>query len=771
MKIARFIHRLSQSSPKELNFRLSLKMIELFEKTESIWKRIPVPKKKSTVMPGNFLFYYPANRPNIPINYSSIENIFSSLCFFDFQPGMYDKMPNWHKNPKTNYCWPLKFYKRLSLSPSTKRGDVKYVWEPNRFQHFFSYASRYLETRNLIYSETVTKQISNWINTNPYLYGINWTSALEVSLRVISWLFVRDIFGDTIYWTASFDASFQNSLFAHGKYLSRHLSYYSSPYNHLIGEATGLFLLGSFFENDPQAKKWQKRGLSILEEEILKQFHPDGVSVEQSTSYQRFVIEFYILTLLRLERKNAKIPPNILKMLDKAFDFLLWFTPPNREIPMVGDNDNGRVLGPDHNYYWDFSQLFTLGAVLLKRGDLKALSSRFNEDYEIILGPMGRKKFDLLPKQSLIGGIKKFPDGGYYVSRSGWSGYDDMLWVDIGPIAHGVRRDDIPSAAHGHADILSFEFYLKGKPLFQDSGMHSYNGSLDDHLYFRSTQAHNTVVVDGVNQVFEKGRMKWCLGTEGHCDSFLSTENCTFVQGHFDGFFCTGDSVRHLRSIFFFHEKLLVILDKLEGTFPHTYTINFHLGDTFLPKRNGKYISLNDKAVIMSLLPEDVFFSIIKGRRATGYGYSQETSTLSKTIENAQKAHFVTVVFFQEPSRKNLNSIIMVEATNIWKFDFSNSSTNVPVVKKNSQLSTFDTDFSFCLLEEWGEEGNFVFLGIQGTFFKHGKHFNVRTQSNQDIIEVIIKGGRTIRSTPSNSILELIVNGKCMPLNTQQNFT
>jgi len=54
------------------------------------------------------------------------------------------------------------------------------------------------------------------------------------------------------------------------------LSIYFSPYNHLIGEAAGLFAIGYLFPCFKDADQWYKKALKILTDQVEKQFHPDG---------------------------------------------------------------------------------------------------------------------------------------------------------------------------------------------------------------------------------------------------------------------------------------------------------------------------------------------------------------------------------------------------------------------------------------------------------------------------------------------------------------
>lgn len=51
---------------------------------------------------------------------------------------------------------------------------------------------------------------------------------------------------------------------------------------------------------------------------------------------------------------------------------------------------------------------------------------------------------------------------------------------------------------HAHCDCLSFELFYKGMPVFVNSGTFQYQGEF--RRYFRSTRAHNTVVINNHEQ-------------------------------------------------------------------------------------------------------------------------------------------------------------------------------------------------------------------------------------------------------------------------------
>jgi uncharacterized heparinase superfamily protein len=61
----------------------------------------------------------------------------------------------------------------------------------------------------------------------------------------------------------------------------------------------------------------------------------------------------------------------------------------------------------------------------------------------------------------------------------------------------GHRPDVLP--AHGHGDILGFEWTVAGRRLVVDTGVFEYAPG-ERRRKSRSTEAHNTVTVDGADQ-------------------------------------------------------------------------------------------------------------------------------------------------------------------------------------------------------------------------------------------------------------------------------
>jgi hypothetical protein len=82
-----------------------------------------------------------------------------------------------------------------------------------------------------------------------------------------------------------------------------------------------------------------------------------------------------------------------------------------------------------------------------------------------------------------------FSNSGFYIFEfeDGWK-----LVVD------GGQPGPDYSPGHAHCEAMAFELFHKGKPLFVNCGTYAYQ--CDQRSFFKSTQAHNTVQVSGVEQ-------------------------------------------------------------------------------------------------------------------------------------------------------------------------------------------------------------------------------------------------------------------------------
>jgi len=510
----------------------------------------------------------------------------------------YAEVIDWQDDPLTRKRWPnrfyteMKYYGQRSANGEAKvgaiPGDVKYVWELNRHQHLIVLGKAYWLTQDEKYAAEFIRQSMSWIEQNQYLYGVNWTSALEAALRVLSWTWAYFFCLEANSLDALSHARILRTLQLHGRFISRNLSFYVSPYNHLIGEATALFVLGTLFPEFHEAERWRKKGWTILNDQIARQFHRDGMGVEQAISYHHFTLGFFLLAAILAERNDLPLPPAMREPLERALEFSMFSIQPDGGHPMIGDNDNARSIYFGDYQTWDFREVLALGAIMFQRSDMKKMAGEFSESCLWLLGPESHQKFTLLNSSAPVERSKFFRDSGYAIFRTGWNRDDHYFIFDCGQQSDGLHRDETVSVAHGHADFLSFTLNAHGAPLLIDSGMLTYNGELNWQNHFRGASAHNALTVDGRSPSNLVGRLGYNYVPQVEQSFYNCQADFAFIEGSYTGF---GSNIRHRRGVFWRKGDYWLILDALFGMGEHSVERWFHFAPGVGAQISGRKVT------------------------------------------------------------------------------------------------------------------------------------------------------------------------------------
>lgn len=487
----------------------------------------------------------------------------------------FGKDVDWHLEPLSKKRSPLKHWKQFDELDTAETGDKKIVWELNRHQHFFTLGVAYWLTKDERFAAAFVRQIESWMQENPPGIGVNWLSSLEVSFRLMSWVWAFHFFKDSPHFTPEVFQKALKYLFLHGRHIEKYLSTYFSPNTHLTGEALGLYYLGTQFPFFTRAKHWQKLGEEILFGELDRQILPDGVYFEQTTWYQRYTADFYIQflilkTLNSEETEDAAKAEKIETKIQGLLDFLMYITRPDGTTPIIGDDDGGKMLPHSNCKPDDFRGTLAMGATLFERGDYKFVAGELTEETVWLLGLEGVQAFETLRAHIPNKNSLRFEDGGYFIMRDGWSETDNYLMLDCGEIG-------AMSGGHGHADTLSFELAIQGRTLMVDSGTYTYHESSEMRDYFRSTTAHNTLTIDEKSSSEASGKFSWKKRANAQTHSWISQDRFDFFEGSHNGYESLENSpATHLRSVLFLKNDYIIMRDYVETGGEHDYALNFH---------------------------------------------------------------------------------------------------------------------------------------------------------------------------------------------------
>ena len=95
--------------------------------------------------------------------------------------------PRWNRDPKTGTEAPLVFGKTLNYRDERIVGDIKYLWEPNRHLELVTLSQAWHLTGEMKYADGCRTLLESWFEQCPYPLGVNWTSSLEHSVRLVNW--------------------------------------------------------------------------------------------------------------------------------------------------------------------------------------------------------------------------------------------------------------------------------------------------------------------------------------------------------------------------------------------------------------------------------------------------------------------------------------------------------------------------------------------------------------------------------------------------------
>src|SRR5262249_1146386 len=141
-------------------------------------------------------------------------------------------------------------------------GDVRYLWELNRHSDLVTLAQAWHLTRDARYADGARRLLASWLEQCPPRIGPNWTSPLEVAMRLSNWVFAWHLLGGDAAPLFADEAgrllrrNWLAAVYQHCRFVSRRLSRYSSANNHLLGELTGWFLACVTWPLWPESARW-----------------------------------------------------------------------------------------------------------------------------------------------------------------------------------------------------------------------------------------------------------------------------------------------------------------------------------------------------------------------------------------------------------------------------------------------------------------------------------------------------------------------------------
>ena len=360
---------------------------------------------------------------------------------------------DWRSDFKTGRRWPLRHGSLLRLAYGDG-SDVKVPWELSRGQHLPLLAAAHRLTGDRRYLDELGAQLESWIAGNPPELGPNWASTMDTAIRATNWVAALAIAAEHAAGEAWFERVLA-SLLLHGRFVRTHLEWSEARGNHYLADVVGLLPVAALFSGGQEGREWAEWAAAELVSELEHQVRKDGTGAR---GLDRLSPARHGAVRLRHPggrcARAGRLPDWYRERLERMLDFVRDYTRPDGLAPQIGDADDGRFL--------------PLG------------------DY----GADPRDHRHLFEQFEPATASAAYPDGGYYVLRSG----EHYVIVRCGDTGRHGR------GGHGHNDQLSFELALGGRALIVDPGTYIYTADPVERNRFRSTRFHSTLRMDDLEQ-------------------------------------------------------------------------------------------------------------------------------------------------------------------------------------------------------------------------------------------------------------------------------
>ncbi len=222
---------------------------------------------------------------------------------------------DWHVDFKSGYRFnPNAYYKRIRPAAYPGGYDIKAPWELSRCHHLVRLGQAWQLTGSRRYADEFVTQVSQWIESNRYGYGVNWVSSMEVAIRAVNWLWGLALVTESPSVDDKFLEKLASSLLMHGQHVINNLERPERGYagNHYLANLVGLVHLGICCAFLNPAKDWLAFGSTELWKETLQQVNADGVSYEGSIPYHRLVAEMLVSTILVCKKNGVPVPQEVM---------------------------------------------------------------------------------------------------------------------------------------------------------------------------------------------------------------------------------------------------------------------------------------------------------------------------------------------------------------------------------------------------------------------------------------------------------------------------
>ena len=412
------------------------------------------------------------------------------------------------------------------LARNASDEDLKLIWEPARFSWAVALARAYAFSGDPGYVTRFWELTTDFLNAHPPNLGRQWQSAQEVAIRLMVLIFCDLVFASAPETTSENRQRLWQAIAEHAQRILPTLIYARAQNNnHLISEAAGLYFAGLYLPDHPSANKWRSKGWQLLNWGFQNLINIHGGFCQHSTNYHRLMLQ--IALFCDYIRREADQPPweQLTAERLKAATRWLWALtdPETGQAPNLGAND-GAYLFPftvypfnDHRPVVDAAAKAFLNQDIYQQAALSEMAVWLNLTNVTPASNNQPQAIEML-----------------------------RLDQDNGrAFLHTAQYTDRPS----HADQIHADLWWRGVNIALDAGTYRYQAEPTWDNALMGTQIHNTLTVDGRDQMVQSGRFLWLDWAQSEVLSFELDDDgrLSYLKAEHDGYRKIG--VRHQRAV------------------------------------------------------------------------------------------------------------------------------------------------------------------------------------------------------------------------------
>jgi hypothetical protein len=459
--------------------------------------------------------------------------------------------------------------------------DIKFLWEPARFGWALALGRAYHLTQDEKYAQAFWKYFESFTQANPANLGPHWMNGQEVAIRLMTLVWCAHVFAESSSTNLQLLIT---SIYNHASRIPPTLPYARSQNNnHLITEAAAIYTAGLFLDYS----NWRDLGWKWLNWSFQNQIGGYGEYIQHSTNYHRLMLQTALW--INLIKRDA-FPTKTSQALGRSAHWLFSLLDNTSGLtPNLGANDGALIFPLSSSAFEDYRPTVQAAARAFLRTGLHA---------------------GVWDEMSLWLGLKpseRIADSSAYLT-------DNLR----GQNSWAYLRASHFKSRLSHIDQLHLDLWWRGLNITQDAGTYLYNAPplWDNPLV--TARVHNTITVDGRDQMTRAGRFLVLDWASAHAKNLIEPDENILgrVRAYHRGY----GNIKHERTVTVYRDERWLVEDKLTSSrrAPHTYRLHWLLPDwEYQLEETESAVRLQLKSpygwiILSSFIPYPSSFSLVR---------------------------------------------------------------------------------------------------------------------------------------------------------------